>query len=205
MVFIWKKKVMHTYRMAWGWVNHGVIYIFEWTIPLIIHNNEKNQTIYSSSDVQQKIVELHKLESGYKKRAKALKILISTKSAWKRTCLHCLKARWGGQRFSKDHSWRIAEIAVSGSESKKKIQHIYFKQHQYQCVFWRGSRKKLKCSHPKKKKLQHILLPDTTVTSNWTGLLCSEENYKWDELEIWRVFPYQKVVYFRFILLSILK
>ncbi len=73
MVFIWKKKVMYTYRMAWGWVNHGVIYIFEWTIPLIIHNNEKNQTIYSSSDVQQKIVELHKLESGYKKKLKRWK------------------------------------------------------------------------------------------------------------------------------------
>jgi len=31
-----------------------------------------------SSDVQQKIVELHRIESGYKKTAKALKIPIST-------------------------------------------------------------------------------------------------------------------------------
>ncbi len=30
-------------------------------IPLIIHHNEKNQRIYSISDVQQKIIELHKL------------------------------------------------------------------------------------------------------------------------------------------------
>ncbi len=30
------------------------------------------------SDVQQKIVELHKLESGFKKRARAVKIPIST-------------------------------------------------------------------------------------------------------------------------------
>ncbi len=32
IVFIWNKKVSP--RMAWGWVNHGVIFIFGWTIPL---------------------------------------------------------------------------------------------------------------------------------------------------------------------------
>ncbi len=40
---------------------------------LITHHNEKNQRIYS--DVQQKIIELHKLESDFKKR---VKIPIST-------------------------------------------------------------------------------------------------------------------------------
>ncbi len=55
------------------------------------------------SDVQQKIIELHKLESGFKRRARAVKIPISTiraiikkfqsaekyyESAWKRTCVY---------------------------------------------------------------------------------------------------------------------
>jgi len=37
-----------------------------------------SKTKEDSSEVQQKIVELHKIESGCKKIAKALKILIST-------------------------------------------------------------------------------------------------------------------------------
>ncbi len=55
------------------------------------------------SDVQQNIIELHKLESGFKRRARAVKIPISTiraiikkfqstekyyESAWKRTCVY---------------------------------------------------------------------------------------------------------------------
>ncbi len=55
------------------------------------------------SDVQQKIIELHKLESGFKRRARAVKIPISTiraiikkfqsakkyyESAWKRMCVY---------------------------------------------------------------------------------------------------------------------
>ncbi len=45
-------------------------------IPLIIHHNEKTKEYIS--DVQQKIIELHKLESGFKKRAREVKIPIST-------------------------------------------------------------------------------------------------------------------------------
>ncbi len=37
IVFIWKKKVIYcTQRMAWRWVNHRAIFIFWWTIPLIL-------------------------------------------------------------------------------------------------------------------------------------------------------------------------
>ncbi len=32
-VFVWKKK-SYTPKMASGWAYHGVIFIFEWTIPL---------------------------------------------------------------------------------------------------------------------------------------------------------------------------
>ncbi len=42
-------------------------------IPLIIHHNEKNQKI-----IGQKIIELHKLVKCFKKRARAVKIPIST-------------------------------------------------------------------------------------------------------------------------------
>ncbi len=45
-------------------------------IPLIIHNNEKNKE--HISDVQQKIIEFHKLESVFMKRAWAVKIPISS-------------------------------------------------------------------------------------------------------------------------------
>ncbi len=68
-------------------------------IPVIIHHNEKNKEYIS--DVQQKIIELHKLESGFKKRARAVTIPISTinnyefpinikcyESAWKRMCVY---------------------------------------------------------------------------------------------------------------------
>ncbi len=33
IVFVWKNKVIYT-RLAWGWVNHAVIFIFGWTISL---------------------------------------------------------------------------------------------------------------------------------------------------------------------------
>ncbi len=47
-------------------------------IPLIIHHNEKKQKYIS--DVKNKIVEHHKIESGCKKRDKTLKIPISPPS-----------------------------------------------------------------------------------------------------------------------------
>ncbi len=33
--FVWKKKVIYTYKMSWGWVKHWLIFIFGWTNPLI--------------------------------------------------------------------------------------------------------------------------------------------------------------------------
>ncbi len=32
--FVWKKKVIYTYRMPRGWVKHRLIFIFGWTNPL---------------------------------------------------------------------------------------------------------------------------------------------------------------------------
>ncbi len=45
-------------------------------IPLIIHHNEKNKEYIS--DVQKKIIELYKLESGFKKWVRTVEIPIST-------------------------------------------------------------------------------------------------------------------------------
>ncbi len=118
------------------------------------------------SDVKNKIVELHKIESGCKKRVKTLKIPIPTirviikrfqstkdvkKSAWKRTCvyivlMHAEEESLSGQRLSKDHSWRIAEISwVLGQKpKKKKIKHPL----NHHMLFGRVSRK-IVLTHPK--------------------------------------------------------
>ncbi len=135
------------------------------------------------SDVKNKIVEHPKIESGCKKRAKALKIPISTirviikrfqstkdKSAWKRTCvyivlMHAEEESLSDQRLSKDHSWRIAEISwVLGSETWKNI---YQTAPTSPHVVREGFKKN--CPYSSKNKLQQIQLSDTTRTSNGTG------------------------------------
>ncbi len=69
--------------------------------------------------------------------------------------MHIEKEILSGQRWSKDHSWRIAENSlISGSE-------------QYLHVVWDGFKKNSPSSS--KNKLQHIQLSYTTGTSNETG------------------------------------
>ncbi len=90
------------------------------------------------SDVQNKIVEHHKIESVCKKRVKALEITISTiRPIIKRfqstkdvknlpgrgrvyiVLMHAEEESLSSQRLSKDHSWRIAEISwVLGQKPK---------------------------------------------------------------------------------------
>ncbi len=65
--------------------------------------------------------------------------------------------------WPKNHSWRIAEIRVLGSESLKKYQTTPTSPHVVQMGF------KKKTTGSSKNKLQHIQLSDTTETSNTTG------------------------------------
>ncbi len=100
------------------------------------------------------------------------------KSAWKRTCvyivlMHGEEESLSGQRLSKDHSWRIAEISwVLGQKpKKKKIKLPYIHPHVVREGFQENS------PHSSKNKLQQIQLSDTTGTSNGTGFYC-QMNWK---------------------------
>ena len=71
-----------------------------------------------------------------------------------------------GQKLSKDHSWRIAEvICVLGSES---LQNYNLKSPTSPQVVWKGFKKKSLYSHPKTNP-SFFSLPDTTGTSNGIG------------------------------------
>ncbi len=144
-------------------------------------------------DVQNMIVERYKIESGFKKRAKALKIPISTirviikelqstkdvtnqpvRGPVSIILMHGEEQSLSGQRLSEDHSWRIAEIIwVLGSESlKKKYQTAPTSPHVVQEGF------KTNSPRSSKNKLLQIQLSDTTGTSKWHWLLWADETKK---------------------------
>ncbi len=79
--------------------------------------------------------------------------------------MHREEESFSGQRLSKDHSWRIAEISwVLRSESlQKKIKQAPTSPHVVREGFKKNS------PHSSKDKLQQIKLSDTTGTSNGTG------------------------------------
>ncbi len=79
--------------------------------------------------------------------------------------MHGEEESFSGQRLSKDHSWRIAEIDwVLGSESlQKNIKQAPTSPN----VVREGFKKNSPSSS--KNKLQQIQLSDTTGTSNGTG------------------------------------
>ncbi len=134
-----------------------------------------------SSDVQNKIVELHKIESGCKKRAKALKIPISTIRAiiemfQSTKNVTNLPGRWCVSISSQCTMRRRVSVAKDspritagelqrlvesrGQKPKKKIKQAPTSPHVVREGFKKNS---------SKNKLQHIQLSDTTGTSNGTG------------------------------------
>jgi len=111
--------------------------------------------------------------------AKGLKILVYIRakinfqnrrcheSVWKRThvCLHCLNTSkedsLGGQKLSKDHSCKIAEISwVYWGQKALKQQQQQQKTPPTSQVFWERKNPMLSS----KNKLQYIHFPDTTGT-----------------------------------------
>ncbi len=144
---------------------HRIINMRNTKVNSLNHPSHEKKNKKYISDVKNKIVELHKIESGCKKRVKTLKIPISTirliikrfqstkdvKNLPERgrvyiVLMHAEEESLSGQRLSKDHSWRIAEISwVLGSEpKKKKIKHPLY----HHMLFGRVSRKIL-LTHPK--------------------------------------------------------
>ncbi len=78
--------------------------------------------------------------------------------------LHGEEESLSGQRLSKDHSWRIAEMLSLGiRKPKKKYQTAPTSPR----IVREGFKKSSPCSS--KNKLKHIQLSDTTGTSNGTG------------------------------------